>query len=114
MISISQSPKISLSSSKNALVTLRKGQQSDVASLLDGAGDAALVRGADAGQAAGNNLPTFCHETLQQAHIAIGNGIDFLDAEFANFLTTKEFPSAGTPAGRARWPRARVRGSIRG
>src|SRR5580658_1601431 len=55
------------------LVLRGKRQQSDVACLLDGAGQAALVRGADAGQTARHNLAALGHKPLQQADVAIRN-----------------------------------------
>ena len=61
--------------------------------------------GANAGKTAGHNLATLGNELLQQAHIAIVDSIDLLDAEFANLLAAEELASAtagaaGTTAGR--------------
>ena len=64
-------------------------QQGDVAGLLDGAGQAALVRGADAGQTARHNLAALGDKALQQANIPVGDRIDLLRAEFANLLDRK-------------------------
>jgi ABC-type molybdenum transport system ATPase subunit/photorepair protein PhrA len=71
-----------------------KGQQSDVASLLDGAGKATLVRGADTGEAARHNLATLGHKALQQADIAVRNRINLLSAELANLLATEELATS--------------------
>jgi hypothetical protein len=53
---------------------------------------------ADAGKAAGNYLAPFGDKLLQQAYIAIVDGIDFLDTEFANLLAAKELASAAARA----------------
>ena len=76
-------------------------QQGDVARLLDGVGQAALVRRAHAGQTAGNDLAAFRHEGGEQAHVLVVDAVDFLDAEFANLLATEEFPSAFAGTARA-------------
>ena len=82
------------------LVTRRKRQQSDVASLLDGPGEAALVRGANTGQTPGNDFAAFSHKPLQQAHIAVRDGVDLLGAELADLLAAEELAaSAGTACG---------------
>ena len=71
-----------------------KGQQGDIACLLDGPREAALVRGADTGQAAGHNLAALGHEALQQAHVAVRNRIDLLRAELADLLAPEELAPA--------------------
>lgn len=75
-------------------------QQRDVASLLDGARDLALMRGANPGEAARNDLAAFRYEPLQQAHVAIRDFVDFLDAELADFSAAEEL--APTRPGRTR------------
>ncbi len=78
----------------------RKRQQGDVPGLLDGAGQAALVRGANAGQPAGHNLAALGHKALQQAHIAVGDRVDLLGAELANLLAAEKLAAAaGAAAG---------------
>src|SRR5271156_2436751 len=95
-----------MTSMPNLLVARCKGQQRDVASLLDGARQPTLMGGADAGKTARDNLAPLGHKLLQQAHIAIVDGIDLLDTELANLLAAKELTSAaaraaGASAGRA-------------
>ncbi len=76
-----------------------KRQQGDVPGLLDGAGEAALVRGANAGEAPGNDLAALGHEALQETDIAVGDGIDLLGAELTDLLAAEELAaSAGTTA----------------
>lgn len=77
-------------------MALRERQQSDVARLFDGPRDATLMRGADAGEAAGNDLAAFSDKALQQTDIAIRNGVDFFNAEFADLFAAKKLASAGT------------------
>jgi hypothetical protein len=89
-----------------ALVAGCKRQQSDVACLLDGARQPPLMGGADAGEAPGYYLASLGNKLLQQAYIAIVDGIDLLDTELANLLAAKELASAaagaaGTTARRA-------------
>jgi len=69
-----------------------KGQQSDVPGLLDGAGQAALVRGANAGEPAGHNLAALSHKSLQQTNIAVWNRVDLLGAELADLLAAELEP----------------------
>ena len=88
------------------LVAGRKGQQSDVASLLDGTRQPTLVGGADAGEAARDNLAPLGDKLLQQAHIAIVDSIDLLDTELANLLAAKELAAAAGTAAGARSARA--------
>jgi hypothetical protein len=93
-----------------ALVAGCKRQQSDVASLLDGTRQPPLMGGADAGEAPGDYLAALGNKLLQQAYIAIVDGIDFLDAELANLLAAKELASsAATWATRASTGRASAR-----
>ena len=84
----------------NFLVPRRKRKQRDVASLLDGARQTALMRGAHTGQTAWHNLAALSHELLQQPHVAVGNRIDLLGAELADLLAAEELAtSARTAAG---------------
>jgi hypothetical protein len=81
-------------------------QQSDVAGLLDGTRQPTLMGRADPGKAAGNYLASLRDKLLQQANIAIVDGIDFLDTEFANLLAAKELASAAARAAGASSSRA--------
>jgi hypothetical protein len=76
------------------LVPGGKGQQGDVACLLDGAAEPALVLGAHAGQTAGHNLAALGYEALQQTHIAVRDGVDLFGAELADLLAAKELAAA--------------------
>jgi len=80
-------------------VARRERQQGDIAGLLDGAGEAALVRGANAGQAAGHNLAALGHKALQQADIAVRDRVNLLGAELADLLAPEELAAAAGAAG---------------
>ncbi len=80
------------------LVARGKRQQGDIASLLDGARQTALMRGAHAGKPPGHDLAALRYEALQQAHIAIRDGVDLFSAELADFLATEEFSAAARTA----------------
>jgi hypothetical protein len=84
-------------------------QQSNVAGLLDGTRQPSLVRRADSGEASRYDLAPLRDKLLQQAHIAIVDGVDLLDTEFANFLAAKELASASARAARASARRASAR-----
>jgi hypothetical protein len=88
-----------------SLVPGGKRQQGDVPGLLDGAGQAALVRGANACEPSGHDLSALSHKPLQKPHIAVGNRVDLLGAELANFLAPEELSAA---AGSTRGPAARA------
>jgi hypothetical protein len=92
-----------------ALVAGCKRQQSDVAGLFDGTRQPALMGGADAGEAPGYYLAPLGNKLLQQAYIAIVDGVDLLDTEFANFLAAKELASAAAGAAGASTGRASAR-----
>ena len=81
------------------LVPCGKRQQGDVAGLLDGAGQAALVRGANAGEPPGHNLAALGHKPLQQANIAVRDGVDLLGAELADLLAAEELAAAARTTG---------------
>jgi hypothetical protein len=76
------------------LVPRGERKQRDVPGLFDGAGQAALVRGAYAGQAPGHDLAALGDKTLQQANIAVGDGVDLLGAELADLLAAEELSAA--------------------
>jgi hypothetical protein len=76
------------------LVPRREWQQGDVAGLLNGARESPLVRGADTGQTAGNNLAPLGDELLQQPHIAVVDGVDLLHAELTDLLAPEELAPA--------------------
>src|ERR1700678_1327301 len=75
-----------------------EGEQGDVARLLDGEREAALMRGADAGETARDDLAALGHEPLQQAHVAVAEEVDLLGAELADLLAAEELASAGSAA----------------
>src|ERR1700736_3359151 len=75
---------------RGILIPRSEREQRDVASLLDGARQPALVCGAHAGQAAGNDLAPLCDKLLQQAHVAVVDGVDLLHAELADLLAAEE------------------------
>jgi hypothetical protein len=50
--------------------------------------------GADAGKTARHNLAPLRHKLLQQANVAIVDGIDLLDTELANLLAAEELASS--------------------
>src|SRR6516165_10558314 len=89
-----------------ALVAGRKRQQGNVPGLLDGAGQAALVRSTHPRQTARHNLAAFGHKPLQQTNIAVWDCVNLFGAEFAHFLAAEKLAAsartagpAGTPAG---------------
>jgi hypothetical protein len=87
------------------LVPCCKRQQGDISGLLDGAGQAALVRGANAGEPPGNDLAALGYKSLQQPDIAVRDRIDLLGAELADLLAAEKLSAAagstgGPPAGR--------------
>jgi hypothetical protein len=103
----------------DALVPCRKRQQGDVPGLLDGAGQAALVRSADAGEAPGHDLAALRHKTLQQANVAVRDGVNLLRAELADLLAAEELSTTARstrgPASRtALWTAAAGAGSWAG
>jgi hypothetical protein len=73
-----------------------KRQQGDVPRLLDGQGQASLVRCTDSGQSTRNYLAALRHELGKQPDIFVVNSLDFLHAELANFLAAKIFAPAFT------------------
>jgi hypothetical protein len=73
-----------------------KWQQCDVARLLDRQTEAALMRRAYARQTTRHNFAAFGDKLGQQANVFVVDRVDFLDTEFANFLATEKFPSAGS------------------
>jgi hypothetical protein len=77
-----------------------KRQQSDVPSLFDGAGQTALVRGANAGEPPRHDLSALGHKPLQQPDVAVGDRIDLLGAKLANLLAAEEFSAAARATGR--------------
>jgi hypothetical protein len=93
------------------LVARGKRQQGDVPGLLDGASQAALVRGANAGEPPRHNLAALGHKSLQQTNIAVRNRVNLFRAELANLLAAEKLTAAtGSTGG----PAARTAGSTRG
>src|ERR1700744_3475658 len=89
------------------LVPRSERQQGDVAGLLDGACESPLMRGAHTGQAARNNLAALRNKLLQQAHIAVMDGVDLLHAELADLLPPEELATARpTRSARTTWAAA--------
>src|ERR1700757_2593238 len=86
-----------------------KRQQSDIPGLLDGAGQAALVRGANAGEPTGHDLAAFSHKLLQQTDIAVRDRVDLLGTELAYLLAAEEFTATTGAACRAGSTRAGAR-----
>jgi hypothetical protein len=76
-----------------------EGQQGDVAGLLDCAGEAALVRGANAGQAPGHDLAALGHELLQETDVPVGDGVDLVGAELADLFAAEKLAAAAGTAG---------------
>ncbi len=76
-----------------------KRQQGNVPGLLDGAGQAALVGGAYAGQPPWHNLAALGHKPLQQTNIAVRNGIDLLSAKLADLFAAEELAASAGAAG---------------
>jgi hypothetical protein len=76
------------------LVPRGKGQQGDVPGLLDGAGQAALMRGAYAGEPPGHDLAALGHKSLQQPDVAVRDRVDLLGAELADFLAAEKLSAA--------------------
>ncbi len=72
-----------------------EGQKRDVARLLDGHAQLALVRGADAGETARHDLAALGYEALQQTDVAIRDRVDLLRAELADLLAAEELAAAG-------------------
>jgi hypothetical protein len=68
-----------------------KRQQGDIPGLLDGAGQTALVRGANAGKTPRHDLAALSHKPLQQPDIAVRNRVNLLGAELADLLAAEEF-----------------------
>jgi len=75
-------------------------QQGDVPGLLDGASQAALVRGAHAGEPPGHDLAALGHKPLQQPDIAVRDRVDLLGTELADLLAAKELAAAAGSTGR--------------
>jgi hypothetical protein len=78
-----------------------KRQQSNIARPLNGRCKAALVRRADPGQPAWDNLASLCHKLPEQAHVFVIDVINFFHAEFADLFAPEKF--ASTAAFAAAW-----------
>ena len=81
-----------------SLVARCERQQGDITSLLDGAGQTALVRGANTGKPPGNDLATLGDEALKQADVAVGDGIDLFGTEFADLFAAEELAATARAA----------------
>jgi len=93
--------------SPRRLVPRGERQQGDIASLLDGARETALVRGANTGEPPRDDLSALGHKALQQADIAVGYRVNLLGAELADLLAAEKLSAA---AGTAGWPGTRSAG----
>jgi hypothetical protein len=82
----------------SVLVPRGKRQQGDIPGLLNRAGKAALMRGANAGEPPRNNLAALGHKALQQADIAVRDRVDLLRAELADLLAAEELAAAAGSA----------------
>jgi hypothetical protein len=78
-----------------------KRQQRNVPCLLDGGGQAPLVRCADSGETPRHNLAAFGHELRKQPNVFVVDGFNFLHAELANLLAAKIFAAALAATGAA-------------
>jgi len=83
-------------------VSCCKRQQRDIPSLLDGAGKAALVGGANAGKPAGHDLAALGHKALQQTDVAIRDGVNLFRAELADLLAAEKLAAAAGTTSSAR------------
>ncbi len=83
------------------LEAVGEGEQGDVARLLDGERKATLVAGADAGEAARDDLAALGDEALEQADVAVADGVDLFGAELADLFAAEELASARAAAGTA-------------
>jgi hypothetical protein len=92
----------------NLLRTPGKRQQRNIASLLDGPRQTALMRRAHAGQASRGDLATLGHELRQQTHVFVIDRFNLLDAELANFFAPEIFAATFARSARTatRGPRA--------
>src|SRR5450759_1220006 len=82
------------------LVPCGEGQQGDVPGLLDGAGQAALVRGANAGEPARHNLAALSHKPLQQTNVAVRDRVNLFRAELADLLATEKLAASARATAR--------------
>ena len=74
-------------------------QQGDVPSLLDGTGQAALVRGTNAGEPPRHDLAAFRYKPLQEPDIAVRDRVDLLGTELADLFAAEELAAAARSAG---------------
>jgi hypothetical protein len=81
------------------LVPCGERQQGDVPGLLDGAGQAALVCSANAGEPPGYDLAALGHKPLQQPDVAVRDRVDLLSTELADLLAAEELSAAAGSAG---------------
>ncbi len=82
------------SQSIRCLVPGGEWKQGDIPGLLDGAGQAALVRCANARQTPRHNLASLGHKSLQQTYVAVRDRIDLFRAELAHLLATEELAAS--------------------
>src|ERR1700722_10826900 len=80
---------ISIAMSDVSLNRCCKRQQGDVAGFQNGVGKAALVRRADAGNAARNDFAALGDEGLKRTHVLIVDVVHLFHAEAADLLATE-------------------------
>src|ERR1700691_2065737 len=78
----------------NLLHASGERQEGDVARLLDGPRQTALVRRAHAGQAPRSDFAALRDELRQQAHVFVIDRFDLLDAELANLFAAEKLAAA--------------------
>src|SRR5580693_10369245 len=87
-------PSRSISSrSMTSIIRLLEGrrerQQGDIARLLNGVGQPPLMRGADAGNAARDDLAALRYESVQKLYVLVIDVVDLLHAKPANFFAAE-------------------------
>jgi hypothetical protein len=71
-----------------------KRQKGYIPGLLDGAGQAALVRGANTAQPPRHDLASLGHKPLQQPDVAVRDRVNLLRAELAHLLAAEKLSSS--------------------
>src|SRR5690242_1494954 len=85
-----------------ASLSRRERQQSNVARLLDGGAQSALMWRANPSQPAWDDFAALGDKAREQADILVVDGVDLLDAELADLLAAEEFASAFASSGATR------------
>jgi hypothetical protein len=95
------------------LVSRCKRKQGDVPGLLDGAGQAALVRRTNTREPARHNLAALSHKPLQQTNIAVRDRVNLLRAELANLLAAEKLAASARSTTRSATLRTTAAGASR-